>query len=253
MTPKHLIIFIGLIFLINCASQTTIMSKKADNQILINGHPEEWQDDLQYFEDINLSFSVRHNADNIYLVLVTNNQGMIRQIHSRGLFIWFNNARNRDKQVGIKFPVGLSSEFLMTNHNKQGPTSSEMIVATEFEFHEKGKEKIIMPLFNNQLNIKIEPIRSKDIFAVEMAIPHEVIYGKKQPAPPSKLGIGIELVEIDQSKMKHNFRNSSGGTGSRNGTGSTMKQGRGSKRPNSSRQSSTPLNFEKWLKIELGE
>jgi len=131
--------------------------------------------------------------------------------------------------------------------------SSDIIVPTEFEYHKKGEGKILMPLFNNQLNIQIEPIRDRDIFAVEMAIPRKVIYNKKQSAQPFKLGVCIELAKIDRAEtnavMRHRSGKPSGGIGSRSGS----RQDRRGRRPNSTDQIRTPLNFKKWLNVQLSE
>jgi hypothetical protein len=262
MTPKHLLIFIGLIFLINCASQTPYISKTKDIDIQIDGNPEEWTGSLQYFDDAGLGYSIRHDQENIYLVAVTNDRQMIRQIRARGLLIWFDVTGKTNKEVGIKYPVGLLPQYLHRDQGTGRDFSNPPKIQTDFEFYLKGKKKQLLPLYNNDLNIRIEPIKNRGIFAVEIAIPVRVIYEKKSLPPSGKLGIGFELAELDQEAIRSSKRDGMNqrpegmgpGRGGGVGTGgrSAGMRGRSGGRMPMQRDNRL-IEFNKWLKVEFSD
>jgi hypothetical protein len=91
---------------IGCGSTVPLISDWNRTGIIIDGKADEWQGSLYILKKANVTIGVRNDADNLYLCFISYDQGVMRQILSGGLTVWFDPAGGSDEKYGIKYPAG---------------------------------------------------------------------------------------------------------------------------------------------------
>lgn len=98
--------------LAGCSSYSTfrIESLPPAEKVVIDGRADDWAGRLFVVEDRRVSLGFLNDRDCLYLCLRTDDPGMQRQILRTGLTVWIDPAGGRKKALGIKHPVGMTSE-----------------------------------------------------------------------------------------------------------------------------------------------
>lgn len=100
----NLIIVLIIISVISCAD-LELKSKWNEKNILIDGGKQDWEGNLNYFEDEKVAIGISNDDDNIYLCLVTSDRSKVMKILNNGFTIWFESPNNDLNNFGIQYPI----------------------------------------------------------------------------------------------------------------------------------------------------
>ena len=103
--------FIGMIFLMACAgckSSLLLESQWHDHGITIDGDAGEWNDLIQYPQDLKMGIGVVNDDRYLYLCLTSDDRATTSQIIRYGFTVWFEHKAQKDKLFGIHFPLGMN-------------------------------------------------------------------------------------------------------------------------------------------------
>ena len=103
--------YVGLlcIFIAGCSSAPELASKWKQGEIVVDGLDNEWQQDLNYFEDEKIAVGIKNDDDNFYLAVKTIDRETQLKIVRGGMTIWFDPQGGKKKTFGIHFPLGAAA------------------------------------------------------------------------------------------------------------------------------------------------
>ena len=101
-----------LIFLMlsGCGSQQILTSSTLQNEIIIDGEESDWFGILKPVQKENFSLGFTNDDEFLYVSFITGSPLAQHAIIRQGLAIWFNRDGEKDKQFGIRYPIGLFAE-----------------------------------------------------------------------------------------------------------------------------------------------
>ncbi|MGA2508112.1 MAG: hypothetical protein ABSF80_11630 [Chitinispirillaceae bacterium] len=103
--------FIGMTFLMACAGckpSLLLESQWRDHDITIDGNAGEWNDLIQYPQDLKMGIGVINDDRYLYLCLTSDDRATTSQILRYGFTVWFERRTQKDKLFGIDFPLGMN-------------------------------------------------------------------------------------------------------------------------------------------------
>jgi hypothetical protein len=83
-----------------------LQSHWRDRDVFIDGKNQEWSECLTSLDDKQSLFGAINDNTFLYLVIVTANRDLQRQIMVRGLTFWFDPDGNDRHSFGIRYPLG---------------------------------------------------------------------------------------------------------------------------------------------------
>jgi hypothetical protein len=98
---KLLFLLTGFLFTA-CSGSQLVTSQQNTGEIKIDGNSSEWKQ-LTNMKGENISFGFSNDADNLYLIMITNDRNKIMNILRGGLKVWIDPG-NSDDKIGIKYP-----------------------------------------------------------------------------------------------------------------------------------------------------
>lgn len=219
---KRLLLYVFLcflmgqsIFFMQCAEQA-VMSKWADESMHIDGETTEWDSLLTYDEKLDASYGVQNDGQHLYVAFVTANQSLQRQLLMSGLMVWINDAGDKTKDVGFKYPRGLmergaSARNIMAALRNQNGTLDEAQIQSTLNQNFRDLQVLDSKSQNlgiythkdaQEHDIQFGLTLAKGIFTCELSIPlEETGRSSWNFANVQNLGIGFETPEFDRSGM----------------------------------------------------
>jgi len=85
-----------------------ILSESASDPIAIDGDLADWAGLLAPAEDSSFSLGGRHDGQRLYLALASEDQNFHEEVVRRGLIPWFDAEGGRNRNSGIRFPLGMT-------------------------------------------------------------------------------------------------------------------------------------------------
>jgi hypothetical protein len=90
-----------------CKKPVDLNSKWIDKEIVIDADDQDWKDYPFYYDENPQSLIGLYNdSENLYICFQTMDEDVQRQITRMGLVIWFNQTGDKEKQLGIGYPLG---------------------------------------------------------------------------------------------------------------------------------------------------
>jgi hypothetical protein len=86
-----------------------IASAWRDRDVTIDGLNTEWQPLSSFGQESRYSIALLNDAENLYVVLATNDPATGVQMLTQGLIVWFDPEGGTKKRFGLKYPVGTLS------------------------------------------------------------------------------------------------------------------------------------------------
>ncbi len=260
------LIITGLLFSTGAEAGTQKLSSAwLTGEIIVDGTAAEWDGVRTKIEDEDLAIGVQNDGERLYVLLVTNDPLIQRQIFVRGLTVWLDADRGKDKEFGVRFPLGAlaTGQFPGEAGPRAGMRGESDIDSLKAQFA-KTLEVIGIVNDDNELTqfantdpdgIYAQVGKEDDWLVYELQVPlhtSEVLPMSFQVAPGAEIDVGIETPEIDRSKMRGMMRDRMGGRGGMGGRDGMHGRGgfggmRGGERP----QIPDPLNF--WTTVILAE
>ncbi len=97
----------GILFFAGCTKEHEAFSHWVPQPMTVDGQVDEWTElAMNNFDVGNLSWGILNDADNIYLLLATWDQFLIRTIQMTGVTLWFEDVKEKRKECGVRFSGG---------------------------------------------------------------------------------------------------------------------------------------------------
>ncbi|MDY0190889.1 MAG: hypothetical protein RBR22_09170 [Desulfuromonas sp.] len=261
----HIFIFMLLpLLLLPGCRQTEFASSWRQDDIFIDGKPEDWQRVAYYhLEEPPLGIALCNDQEFLYLRLTTHDRQLQQQIRHGGLTVWLDQSGKKEKSLGISFP-------LAPKNHPSGGGRPEQGIEPQMEQHSRDDRP---PQSNDRFKLVLgentfgDLAVSKNRFEISIALGTQqagLIYEIKIPLSANKLflqaiplsatlGIGLETKQAQMSAGPAQRPAQSGGEedgGGRGGMsggpgGADGKSGGpgGMKKPGGSEQSSLDFWF----------
>ncbi len=196
-----LILFVGL--LTGCAGMDSLTSNNLERTITIDGVEKDWRGALRSVEKEDFTVGLLNDEDFLYISFITSSAELHGQIVTQGLVVWFDREGGKDKDFGIRYPLGLMAPTSDVNPEilKQDPSLVERYFNESLEHFElyEGNEKIGTKYTRSELkDLELKASLLNGSFVYELKIP---ISGDERymlnPIVPGQIGVGFESPEID--------------------------------------------------------
>jgi len=98
----HLLLILTLLAAIGCSKQ--IDSQWKNSAIEIDGKGHDWENiPMEYDEDIKVMYGLANNDSTISLMLRFNDSKLAGMFAMRGVTLWFNDKKEKEKTIGIHY------------------------------------------------------------------------------------------------------------------------------------------------------
>ncbi|MEA1979453.1 MAG: hypothetical protein U9N54_00565 [candidate division Zixibacteria bacterium] len=239
---KIIVLIFGLILIIGCKEKINITSSYANNRMVIDGSGKDWNEaEFNYFNDDKVSVGISNDESHIYLLLLTKDLMLIKNIERRGLNIWIDEKGGTNKKTGIKILKNndeFSPQKKQIRSQELSPEEREQLIQQiakeKFTYVLSDSKKNWSVTKNNSINIAKDTERGFIFyeFQIPLTLTEPLKFDLKYD---KKFSIGFELGEIDKdslNKMKENRPENmdrqkggrSGKGGMRGGGGKGMNQ-----------------------------
>ncbi len=111
-------LLIAISSIVGCGSNIKLNSQRPETPIISDGEISEWQNNLNYIEEKNVSLGFYNDDDNLYISFKTTDRSIIRQTMGRGFTIWLDAKGGQGKRFGIRFPIGRMGGSLMRDMSR---------------------------------------------------------------------------------------------------------------------------------------
>ncbi len=247
-TSKISFVFLTLLILllaISCSSSDTLISNWDNNNVLIDGSPEEWLKDLKYDSENKIAYGFKNDNKFLYMCIVFDEPSKLLLMRA-GAIVWFEGEVD-SKTFGIKYPLRkLSDNNNELNINRELLNKENPIERIQKYFKNQNELSIVnnekyplgqFPIKMNKEGIQLQIGFYQESFVYELRIPlrnnNEYLYCIDTDAGES-IVVKFETEEMDFERMENR-----GGMRPMPG-GQRPQQGR-SQRPNI--PDIEPLNF----------
>lgn len=120
-TVAHLALLLTALGFMGCTGAGTITSSAPEREHITDADMVEWMDHTVEIADTRLRVAVRHDDDRYYIGVLSTQRATMQQIAARGMTLWFDPSGEKNKRLGIRYPVGI------LNASPGGPASESDI------------------------------------------------------------------------------------------------------------------------------
>ena len=258
----------GSLFFVGCKSSMSLVSNSLDREIVVDGSEEEWVDVLTPIEDKNFAIGVINDDEYLYVSLVTATPEVRNQILMSGMTLWLDPEGGKDKQVGIRFPLGLMETGMPPGGPMAMQREPELMEQffneslNEFEHISKSKGQTVRWIRSEVEDIEIDAASNTGTFTYELKMPlsSELLGYALDVTPGQAIGVGLETPEIDREALREQMQErggmgdgmgNRGGFGDRGGIGAGMGGGGMAGRNPMMRQRNMPEALDFWATYTL--
>jgi len=111
---KFIVLILFMVFTFSGCSSYSVISKKFNKPIVVDGKLNDWNGKLRYFKDEKMAVGVSNDSENLYICLSTANQSNITKMLHMGFTIWLEPGNEKDETIGIQYPI----KEEMTEHRR---------------------------------------------------------------------------------------------------------------------------------------
>lgn len=185
----------GLSALGGCSSTQSITASDASLPVTVDGSEADWSGALNpVAKQPGLAVGARMAPDALYVVAVLRNDRQVRQALARGLTLWINSTGDRDRVLGIRFPLGPppgsgpppASDGRMTDAMRQRFAAATV----DLEVLRDGEDEGLQLSASGASGIAASAKLDGDILVVEYKIPYDGAYGLDAQSA-ARLGLGL--------------------------------------------------------------
>ncbi len=197
------VIAVFIPFLVNgCTSSILVKSTWNNNETVIDGKDNDWDDTMFYIPDAQITTGLRNDSNNVYIILKATDRRQAFQIMGLGLTVWFDPSGGTSEKFGIHFPLGRNGERgTMQESGGYDPDSSQNqypgiqeMTPNELEVLGANENGPVRLTIADTKGIELQLNRQSDGLIYELKVPLH-----KSPEHPyavnvsgSTLGIGFE-------------------------------------------------------------
>jgi hypothetical protein len=112
------IVIFSILFLSGCKMKE-MDSRWCDRAVTIDGidSSPEWENARYFFDDEQVTIGLMNTGSTLYVRLSTRDLRIQREILAYGFTLWFNDKGDKNKTVGIRYPMGSQGDSTMTAGN----------------------------------------------------------------------------------------------------------------------------------------
>jgi len=254
-----------------CTSMLLVKSDWSNNQIVVNGKDNDWDDSMFYIPDTQLTAGVRNDSNYMYIILKSTNRQQASQILGLGLTVWFDPSGGTGKDFGIHFPLGRTEfrEFKPQTEQNQGENQGFVEkTPNELEIIGVNKNGPVRLSIADAKGVELQLHRGENSLVYEMRIPlhHSPDHLYAIGAKGVQVGIGFEGGKFERPSggREGGFRRGEGRGGMPGGMGGDgdggMEGGEGNRREGERGRISgekkgvePPKQIDFWLKATLAK
>lgn len=100
-----------------CSSTAELSSSWNANQIVVDGHADDWGGHFFYLKDSHVSLGLRNDQDFLYVCLMSSEGQFRRQMMGLGLTVWLDPEDG--KKWGIHYPMGFVGQGERPSFNRE--------------------------------------------------------------------------------------------------------------------------------------
>jgi hypothetical protein len=263
-----LLLLAALLLPAGCSSRLALESRRPAGEITVDGSVEEWGNERVEIGGETFYVDIRNDADHLYVSLIPGTQMLQMQIMREGLTLWFDADGGRDKEFGIRFPLGsgqgsrAGSGQTSTRPGMDGGFVEDL--RAEFE-KSLGELEVLGPeqddcrrmALGAAEGIEVDARLENSLLVYELKLP--LSPGEKRPyavgaAPGNSIGLGFEAPATEMSALRPGMgRGPGGGRGGTNRPpgGGGMGRPPGGGRMGGPRMGSMPEAIEIWAVVQL--
>ena len=93
--------------LVSGCGPVELQSHWQSSAINIDGINDEWNAGAVFVEDPGIVINIRNDAEYVYVCLMTSDRAVQRRVMTQGLIVWLDNDNDKNKDFGIRFPLGM--------------------------------------------------------------------------------------------------------------------------------------------------
>ena len=99
----------------------TLTSQWRQAAIVVDGDDAEWAGHKSFLEKHNLEFGIFNDADHLYLCFVLTDPVRQMQVARSGFSVWLDGEGGKDRNFGVRYPLGLAERFAPASDESQRP------------------------------------------------------------------------------------------------------------------------------------
>ena len=105
-------ILILMFIFAGCTNTIRRLSSSYQQQaVTVDASLEDWQGNLEFDPKSKLYYGIRHDRENVYIALQTEDPVVQRKIMAFGLTLWYDTAGAREQTMGVRYPVPVKEEI----------------------------------------------------------------------------------------------------------------------------------------------
>ncbi len=226
--PVSIILFLSLLG--GCGMED-VQSTWRSRAIVIDGKNTEWDGLLKPLGEKGSTVGFVNDSTFVYLVLVTSNHDLQRQVFRRGIIVWFDRGGGKDKKFGIQYPLaggGPMGERLNAQEYPVLRTPGSMSDEVELFEGDQGHTRMTLAQTGG---IEVRFSMTNDTLVYEMKVPiyddghHPFAIGT---SPGVHIGVGIETAAAPAPEHRsEGMAEGPGGPGGAEGEGMGGHRGGG--------------------------
>lgn len=89
-----------------CASVPVVPARSGGGSVRIDGDRMDWEGDYTPLDGNQLWLGVRNDDDYLYLAILSESPAVVTPLVFRGLDLWVDPSREKQKSTGLRFPLG---------------------------------------------------------------------------------------------------------------------------------------------------
>ncbi len=93
---------------LTCCGGAEFASMWKQSAIVVDGNGDEWEGAMVYLEDQKCAFGIQNDSTALYVCLKTGDRATQMKFMANGLTLWFDGTGGGEKNIGVKFPVGMA-------------------------------------------------------------------------------------------------------------------------------------------------
>lgn len=266
---KNIVYWVAAVYLLfttGCDKTISVQSVWNDGRVNVDGRGEDWENvPLDSVEEMKLSWGIRNDGSNLYVLIVSWNDQLIRIFQREGITLWIDSSLGKKKDFGIFVMGGMLRQkkpVVNNSQEKEDESNPENFTAPELAVIYQNQPTPISA--DGKAGLAVASNCEGLVCAYELRIPLRKSTDAKYALgsdPGTKVLLGIEiLVPEERTKRVEVGRNKAGrGLGGR-GLGGRGKgsRGQGGLNRNSriGREKAGRLqleNKEQWLSVSLAK
>lgn len=203
-------IFFSVILAAGCGSSLKLDSQWRDHEIAVDGQHEEWQGQMTYIEEEEMSVGFFNDADYLYISMRTASREIQRRFMALGFTLWFDPDGGQGKEFGIRFPIGMIEMGMAMRQPDEQRDMEAMRENFEkslanLELHLPGEDEPRLMRVTEAKGIEVGVGDPRQQLIYEIKVPlqkddaHPFAIEAREDKP---IGVGFETAQIDRSELR---------------------------------------------------